>query len=73
MNSDWIYGESAWTNEPDFYVPAKNNVKTISQSLNEKTNLNNFKQSSRVAPLMINVPWTEYKSGDSEPEPYNLK
>jgi hypothetical protein len=73
LNSDWIYGESAWTNEPDFYVPAKNDVKNISQTLNEKINLNNFKQSTRVSPLMINVPWTEYKSGDSEPDPYNLK
>jgi len=25
-----------------------------------------------VAPLMINTPWSEYKSGDSEPEPFNL-
>jgi hypothetical protein len=73
LNSDWIYGESAWTNEPDFYVPAKNNITNVPQSINEKINSDKYKQSNRVSPVMINVPWTEYKSGDSEPEPYNLK
>jgi len=73
LNSDWIYGDSAWSNEPDFYVPAKNDVKNIPQKMNETINANNFRQNTRVSPVMINVPWTEYKSGDSEPEPYNLK
>ena len=73
LNSDWIYGESAWTNEPDFYVPSKNNINNIPQNINEKINTDKYRQSNRVSPVMINVPWTEYKSGDSEPEPYNLK
>lgn len=71
-NSDWIYGSSAWTNEPDYYIPEKNKVKEISQPLNELINTKKYKENKNVCPLMINTPWTEYKSGDSEPEPYNL-
>jgi hypothetical protein len=72
-NSDWIYGENAWTNNPDFYIPDKikhsNPLKKISQPLNEVLNK---KSNNNVCPMMINTPWSEYKSGDSEPEPYNL-
>jgi len=71
-NGDWIYGSSAWTNDPDYYIPEKNKVKEISQPLNELINSKKYKENKNVCPLMINTPWTEYKSGDSEPEPYNL-
>jgi hypothetical protein len=74
-NSDWIYGENAWTNNPDFYIPDKlknsNPLKKISQPLNELLNKNK-KSNNNVCPMMVNTPWSEYKSGDSEPEPYNL-
>jgi hypothetical protein len=74
-NSDWIYGSSAWTNEPDYYIPTKDIRKSfneIPQPLNELINSKKYKGKTEVCPLMINTPWTEYKSGDSEPEPYNL-
>lgn len=81
-NSDWVYGSSAWTNDPDYYIPDKgcnsncqkdnNCVKEVPQQLNELKNANKYKENKNVCPLMINTPWTEYKSGDSEPEPYNL-
>ena len=74
-NSDWIYGENAWTNNPDFFIPDKlkykNPLKKISQPLNELLNKNR-KSNGNVCPMMVNTPWSEYKSGDSEPEPYNL-
>jgi hypothetical protein len=65
-NSDWVYGNNAWTNNPDYYVPRK-----VPQPLNQLMNTKKNKENT-VCPLMINTPWTEYKSGDSEPEPYNL-
>jgi Ca2+/Na+ antiporter len=65
-NSDWVYGENAWTNNPDYYIPRK-----VPQPLNQLMNTKKNKENT-VCPLMINTPWTEYKSGDSEPEPYNL-
>ena len=71
-NSDWIYGSSAWNNDPDYYIPEKNRVKEIPQPLNELINTRKYKEDKNVCPLMINTPWSEYKSGDSEPEPYNL-
>ncbi len=81
-NSDWIYGSSAWTNDPDYYIPNKgctsncqkdtNCIKEVPQPLNELINANKYKENKNVCPLMVNTPWTEYKSGDSEPEPYNL-
>ena len=73
-NSDWLYGNQAWTNDPDYYIPKKeekNIVKEVSQ--NELVTSNKYRNNNeKVCPLMINTPWTEYKSGDSEPEPYNL-
>jgi hypothetical protein len=80
-NSDWIYGNNAWTDFPDYYIPNKNTnvlndgnypVRTISQTLNEMINTKKYKGNNEVAPLMINTPWSEYKSGDSEPEPFNV-
>ena len=74
-NSDWIYGSHAWTNDPDYYIPNKDIRKSfneIPQPLNELINSRKYKGKTEVCPLMINTPWTEYKSGDSEPEPYNL-
>lgn len=56
-NSDWIYGQNAWTNNPDYYIPLKDAKKN---------------ETSHVSPLMINTPWSEYKSGDSDPDPYNI-
>ena len=81
-NSDWVYGSNAWTNDPDYYIPNKesnnkydkdnNCVKEVPQPLNELINTRKYKENKNVCPLMINTPWTEYKTGDSEPEPYNL-
>ena len=65
-NSDWVYGNNAWTNNPDYYIPRK-----VPQPLNQLMNTKKNKENT-VFPLMVNTPWTEYKSGDSEPEPYNL-
>lgn len=88
-NSDWIYGDNAWTTKPDYYIPdiseskytncnscdsckdcckcnKNNNKKPLNESIRTKRSKN------EVAPIMINVPWTEYKSGDMDPEPYNL-
>jgi hypothetical protein len=75
-NSDWIYGSNAWTNNPDYYIPHKkescpdkivNNIKPINEIAFSKMKDNNY-----VCPLEINTPWSEYKSGDSDPEPFNL-
>jgi len=81
-NSDWLYGSNAWNNDPDYYIPNKgcnnkyekdnNCVKEVPQPLNELINANKYRENKNVCPLMINTPWTEYKTGDSEPEPYNL-
>jgi len=89
-NSDWIYGNYAWTNEPDYYIPEESNYQLprpakkdissynncpsipISQPLNKLISSKNFKNNTNVCPMAINTPWTEYKSGDSEPEPFNL-
>jgi Ca2+/Na+ antiporter len=81
-NSDWVYGSNAWNNDPDYYIPNKgcnnkyekdnNCVKEVPQPLNELINANKYRENKNVCPLMINTPWTEYKTGDSEPEPYNL-
>jgi len=89
-NSDWIYGNYAWTNEPDYYIPEESNYELprpakkdissynncpsipISQPLNKLISSKNFKNNGNVCPMAINTPWTEYKSGDSEPEPFNL-
>jgi len=64
-NSDWIYGDSAWTNNPDYYIPQKVNI-IPQQPLNELASKIQFKE-KRVCPLMDNSPWAEYKSGDSDP------
>ena len=61
-NSDWIYGSQAWTNDPDYYIPTKNCPSLIK----------NLEQNKDVCPLEINTPWSQWKTGDSEPEPFNL-
>ena len=127
-NSDWVYGQNAWTNNPDYYIPNKdidkfnnstnnnssnnndanndvNNDSNNNSNNNSNSNINNilFQQSDlikkqnnkvynipqflnniinnpnnkyhnngKVCPMSINTPWTEYMSGDSEPEPFNL-
>jgi hypothetical protein len=74
-NSDWLYGKNAWTKDPDYYIPTdcKNMVKEIPQTLNELINSKKYRDNNKTpSPLMINTPWTEYKSGDSDPEPFNL-
>jgi hypothetical protein len=65
-NKDWIYGSNAWTNSPDYYIPQKT-AKPLNEVMNTKKSKENI-----VSPLMINTPWSEYKSGDSNPDPYNL-
>jgi Ca2+/Na+ antiporter len=79
-NSDWIYGNNAWTDTPDFYIPTpndllptyNNNVQNISQKQNEVLLKKKFSESKMVCPMMINTPWSEYKSGDKDPEGFNL-
>jgi hypothetical protein len=79
-NSDWIYGNSAWTDTPDFYIPTpndllpnyKNSVQNISQKENEVLLKKKFSESKMVCPMMVNTPWSEYKSGDKEPSGFNL-
>jgi len=115
-NSDWVYGQNAWTNNPDYYIPNKaidkfnnstnynsarnndanndanndsnnisfqqsdlikkqnNKVYNIPQFLNNIINNsdNKYHTNGKVCPMAINTPWTEYMSGDSEPEPFNL-
>jgi hypothetical protein len=79
-NSDWIYGNNAWTDTPDFYIPTpndllptyNNNVQNISQKENEVLLKKKFSESKMVCPMMVNTPWSEYKSGDKEPSGFNL-
>jgi len=61
-----IYGNYAWTNNPDYYIPTK-----VPQPLNQLINTRNNKD-NMVSPIIINTPWSEYRSGDSDLEPYNL-
>jgi len=79
-NSDWIYGNNAGTDSPDFYIPTpndllpsyQNSVQNISQKENEVLLKKKFSTSKMVCPMMVNTPWSEYKSGDKEPEGFNL-
>jgi len=73
-NSDWIYGTNAWTNSPDYYIPDKNcyNCDNCPKPLNEIATARKYKENNNVCPLMINTPWSEFKSGDDIPEPYNV-
>ena len=56
----------------------KNDTNTINKNdINntlKKQDINTKKepQNEYVCPLMINSPWSEFKSGDNVPEPYNL-
>lgn len=63
-NSDWIYGDFAWTNNPDYYIPL-NDIK-ISQPLNELINTKKYRNNNMVSPVILNSPWSEYKSGDNK-------
>lgn len=74
-NSDWIYGSNAWTNDPDYYIPGKDCPPSlVSKSpipLNEIA-MKKFKNNDDVCPLEINTPWSQWLTGDSDPEPFNL-
>jgi hypothetical protein len=73
-NSDWIYGTNAWTNDPDYYIPSQgcnakygdNNcpIQKIPLALNELVTTRKYRDANSVAPLMVNQPWSEFKSGD---------
>ena len=81
-NSDWIYGTQAWTDSPDYYIPHEDNyllplnytnrVDTVSQKQNELSLKKKYSKKEPPCPLMINTPWSEYKSGDKEPTGFNL-
>jgi hypothetical protein len=73
-NSDWIYGTNAWTNSPDYYIPDKNcnNCDNCPKPLNEIETARKYKENNDVCPLMVNTPWSDFKSGDDIPEPYNV-
>jgi hypothetical protein len=51
---------------------ANNIIKRIPQPFNELRNNRNNKNSNIPCPILVNQPWTEYKSGDSEPDGYNI-
>jgi hypothetical protein len=77
-NSDWIYGSNAWTNNPDYYIPPHKTescpetvITNVKNPINE-IQFSKFKENKNVAPIIINTPWSEYRSGDSDPEPFNL-
>jgi hypothetical protein len=74
-NSDWVYGSNAWTNDPDYYIPTKNCPSTIvpvdPKPLNELA-MRQLEGNNEACPIEINVPWSQWKSGDSDPEPFNL-
>lgn len=74
-NSDWVYGSNAWTNDPDYYIPTKNCPSTIvpvdPKPLNELA-MNKLGENGEACPIEINVPWSQWQSGDSDPEPFNL-
>ena len=73
-NSDWIYGTNAWTNDPDYYIPSQGcnaqygdntcPIQKVPMALNELVTTRKYRGSNSVAPLMVNQPWSEYKSGD---------
>ena len=72
-NSDWIYGTNAWTNDPDYYIPTQGcnskydtncPVQSTHIPLNELATKRKYGDNNSVAPLMINQPWSEFKSGD---------
>ena len=73
-NSDWIYGTNAWTNNPIYYIPQKGcnymdynyPPGEVPMQLNESNITKNFRKSNYVSPIIINQPWSEYKSGDDE-------
>jgi hypothetical protein len=76
------YGTQAWTLDPDFYIPGANEPKNppeptpihprpqFQNEINYSHNLR--KEKCPVCPLEINKPWSEYQSGDKEPEGFNL-
>lgn len=76
------YGTQAWTLDPDFYIPGANEPKNppeptpihprpqFQNEMNYSYNLR--KEKCPVCPLEINKPWSEYQSGDKEPEGFNL-
>ncbi len=78
------YGKQAWTLDPDYYIPpAGESVPPPPQSTqpihprpqfqNELNyRYNKTKEKCAVCPLEINTPWSEYKTGDKEPEGFNL-
>lgn len=74
-NSDWVYGSNAWTNDPDYYIPTKNCPSTIvpvdPKPLNELA-MRKLEGNNEACPIEVNVPWSQWKSGDSDPEPFNL-
>ena len=76
-NSDWVYGSNAWTNNPDYYIPHKKEscpqtiVPVSPPPLNEIA-MSKFKENKEACPLEISKPWSEWLSGDNDPEPFNL-
>ena len=65
------------TNDPDYYIPEQSckkstindcPVKSGGTPLNELNTTKKYKENKPVCPLMINTPWAEFRSGDSEPE-----
>ncbi len=78
MNT-WLsdnYGRLAWTNKPDYYIPEKKEDTVIQrphESNQVQYDASKNKEKCTVCPVQLNNPWTEYKTGDNEPEGFNLK
>ena len=57
-----------------FYTTANtcNNCDNCPKPLNEIETARKYKENNNVCPLMVNTPWSDFKSGDDIPEPYNV-
>ena len=82
-NSDWLYGSQAWNDSRDYYIQneASNNPDILFPPRYNMQNNNNGESCNtkefylkpkydghNVSPLMINTPWSEFKSGDKNPQ-----
>jgi hypothetical protein len=77
------YGSQAWTLDPDYYIPEKErnrNPEMLGPPVHERPHFQNelnyrYNQSNEkctVCPVEVNKSYSEFKTGDKEPEPFNL-
>ena len=80
-------GTNSWETDADYYIPPeynenvalddlarmRSNITPRPQIQNEiNYKVNKAKEKCTVCPVEVNTPWSEYKSGDKEPEGFNL-